>query len=251
MKQNADHILNVYRVGYIPTVEDVLVDPDGNFVPGLNGCPQLVRSIGPDGIYRHTGPARVFPAERLAMAAIKAGAIREGDVLVLAGIGPMGTGMEETYQVTSALKQLPFGGRVALVTDAGTPGISDPGERLVRAVVDAGFDVSGVPGPAAFVLALVLSGLPTGRFVFEGFLPRKGRERADRLAEIAAEPRTTVLYEAPHRLARTLLDLAETCGADRRLAVGRELTKLHEEMWRGDLGGAHRAGATRCGGMEC
>ena len=105
------------------------------------------------------------------------------------------------------------GGDVAVVTDAGTPGISDPGERLVVAVLDAGYDVTTVPGPAAFVAALVASGLPTGRFVFEGFLPRTGRARTDRLAELAGEPRTIVLYEAPHRIARTLADLAAALGA--------------------------------------
>ena len=113
------------------------------------------------------------------------------------------------------------------------PGISDPGERLVRAAVEAGHAVEVVPGPSAAITALVASGLPTGRYAFEGFLPRKGSGRTARLAEIAAERRTTVLYEAPHRLARTLADLAAACGGDRRVAIGRELTKLHEEMWRG------------------
>jgi 16S rRNA (cytidine1402-2'-O)-methyltransferase len=130
------------------------------------------------------------------------------------------------------------GGDVVVVTDAGTPGISDPGERLTAAVLDAGFAVTTVPGPAAFVAALVISGLPTGRFVFEGFLPRKGSGRTERLAVVAAEPRTVVLYEAPHRLARTLADLAAACGADRRIAIARELTKLHEEVWRGTLAAA-------------
>jgi 16S rRNA (cytidine1402-2'-O)-methyltransferase len=88
------------------------------------------------------------------------------------------------------------------------------------------------------IVALIASGLPTSRFVFEGFLPRSGRERGERLAEIAAERRTTVLYEAPHRITRTLADLLEACGADRRVAIGRELTKLHEEIWRGPLGAA-------------
>jgi 16S rRNA (cytidine1402-2'-O)-methyltransferase len=124
---------------------------------------------------------------------------------------------------------------VACITDAGTPGISDPGERLVAAALDAGVDVSVVPGPAALIAALVVSGLPTERFCFEGFLPRKGRERAARLAALAAEGRTTVLYEAPHRLAQTVGDLAEACGGDRRLAIARELTKKFEDVWRGTL----------------
>jgi 16S rRNA (cytidine1402-2'-O)-methyltransferase len=118
------------------------------------------------------------------------------------------------------------------------PAISDPGERLVAAVVAAGLAVEVVPGPSAAVAALVVSGLPAGRFVFEGFLPRKGPARRQRLAAVAAEPRTTVLYEAPHRLARTLADLVEVCGEERRVAVAREITKLHEQVWRGTLAGA-------------
>jgi 16S rRNA (cytidine1402-2'-O)-methyltransferase len=136
------------------------------------------------------------------------------------------------------LDLLAAGAVVALVSDAGTPGISDPGERLVRAALDAGHEVTGVPGPTAAVLALVASGLPTGRWVFEGFLPRSGPARAERLAEVAAEGRTVVLYEAPHRLRRTLDDLVAHCGRDRPVAVARELTKLHEEIWRGTLEGA-------------
>ena len=99
------------------------------------------------------------------------------------------------------LEVLGRGGDVAIVSDAGTPGISDPGERIVRAAIDAGHTVSAIPGPSAAIMAITISGLPTDRFVFEGFLPRKGRERAARLAEIAAERRTTVIYEAPHRVA--------------------------------------------------
>jgi 16S rRNA (cytidine1402-2'-O)-methyltransferase len=124
---------------------------------------------------------------------------------------------------------------VAVVTDAGMPGISDPGERLVRAAAQSGFEVRVVPGPSAAVSALVASGLPTGRFVFEGFLPRKGSGRTRRLAALATEERTLVLYEAPHRLARTIDDLAAALGGERRVAIGRELTKLHEEVWRGTL----------------
>lgn len=141
----------------------------------------------------------------------------------------------ELSRISEVLEVLGDGGDVAVVTDAGTPGISDPGERLVRAALDAGFEVSAVPGPSADVMALVLSGLPTSRYVFEGFLPRSGRDRAERLAEIAAEHRTVVLYEAPHRIQRTLDDLREACGDERRAAVARELTKLHEEVVRGTL----------------
>ena len=144
----------------------------------------------------------------------------------------------ERSRVEEVLELLGRGTRVALVTDAGTPGISDPGQRLVAAAAEAGHRVVVVPGPSAAVTALVASGLPCGRFVFEGFLPRKGRERSERLSALAAEPRTTVLYEAPGRLARTVSELVEACGPGRRVAVARELTKVHEEVWRGTLGAA-------------
>lgn len=141
------------------------------------------------------------------------------------------------------LALLDAGDTVTLITDAGTPGISDPGSRLARLVIDAGHEVSAVPGPAAFVMALVISGFDTNRFVFEGFLPRSGRERTARLAAIAAEPRTTVIYEAPHRIERTIADLAAVCGGERNVAVARELTKIYESVWRGSLeaAGAHLA----------
>ena len=144
----------------------------------------------------------------------------------------------EMARADEVLGLLAAGSDVAVVTDAGTPGISDPGARLVRAAVDGGYVVSAVPGPAALVMALVISGFDSTRFVFEGFLPRSGRERAERVAEVAAERRTTVLYEAPHRVERTVADLGAECGGDRRVALTRELTKLHEEVWRGTLGEA-------------
>ena len=134
------------------------------------------------------------------------------------------------------------GAIVALVSDAGMPGISDPGEFLVAQAIDAGIEIEVVPGPSASLHALVASGLITSRFVFEGFIPRKGSSRARRLREIGDEHRTIVLYEAPHRLERTLTDLAVTCGDDRRVVLARELTKLHEEIWRGTLAEA----LTRC-----
>jgi 16S rRNA (cytidine1402-2'-O)-methyltransferase len=142
----------------------------------------------------------------------------------------------EFRRIADVLDVLGAGRDVAVVTDAGTPGISDPGERLVRAAIHAGYDVAAVPGPAAAVTALVISGLPTDRYVFEGFIPRSGRERTRRLAEIADERRTIVLYEAPHRVVRTLADLGNVCGDDRRVAVCRELTKLYEQVVRGTLG---------------
>ena len=141
----------------------------------------------------------------------------------------------ESDQAGAVVRWLDEGKVVAVITDAGLPGISDPGERLVRAAAEAGHVVEVVPGPSAAVAGLVVSGLPAARFCFEGFLPRKGSGRGRRLAVVAAEERTTVLFEAPHRLAATLADLAAACGPDRPCSVARELTKLHEEVWRGTL----------------
>ena len=144
----------------------------------------------------------------------------------------------EDARATEVLDLLAAGHDVAVLTDAGTPGISDPGARLVRAAIAAGYRVSAVPGPAALVMGLVLSGFDTTRFVFEGFLPRSGKDRKERIAEIARERRTIVLYEAPHRVQRTVADLLAACGPERQIALARELTKLHEETWRGDLAAA-------------
>ena len=130
---------------------------------------------------------------------------------------------------------LATGATVALVTDAGMPALADPGARLVTAASAAGHAVTVVPGPSAGVAALAVSGMPAARYCFEGFLPRKGPARAERLEQIAHERRTTVLYESPHRLATCLEDLAEACGPRRRAVVARELTKLHEEVVRGSL----------------
>lgn len=141
----------------------------------------------------------------------------------------------EVASIQRVIDALDEGRDVALVSDAGTPAISDPGERLVAAVAKTGHMITSVPGPSAVVMALTVSGLPTNRFVFEGFLPRSGRERDARLTEIAREPRTSVLYEAPHRIERTLTDLASACGDDRPSAICRELTKVHEEVRRGSL----------------
>jgi 16S rRNA (cytidine1402-2'-O)-methyltransferase len=144
----------------------------------------------------------------------------------------------EAAQTRSILTLLDRGRNVAVVTDAGTPGISDPGGRLASAVAAAGGEVTVIPGPSALVAALVVSGMSTARFIFEGFLPRKGADRSERLAALAGEQRTIILYEAPHRLAATLSDLVERCGPLRQVAVIRELTKLHEEVWRGTVAGA-------------
>ncbi|MDI3522137.1 MAG: rRNA (cytidine1402-2-O)-methyltransferase [Bacillota bacterium] len=133
-----------------------------------------------------------------------------------------------------ALARLEGGANLALVTDAGLPGISDPGAFLVQAAAARGIPVAAVPGPTAFALALVVSGLSTERFAFWGFPPRQGRERREFLAAALAEEKTAIFYEAPTRLARTLADLAELAPA-RRAAVVRELTKVHEEVCRGVL----------------
>jgi 16S rRNA (cytidine1402-2'-O)-methyltransferase len=137
--------------------------------------------------------------------------------------------------IETVLTALASGATVSVITDAGTPAISDPGERLVQAAIAAGHTVYSTPGPVAFVMAAAMSGLPTARIAFDGFLPRSGAERRERLTEVARERRTTVLYEAPHRLERTLSDLAEVCGGDRPVVLAREMTKLHEEMWRGTM----------------
>jgi 16S rRNA (cytidine1402-2'-O)-methyltransferase len=144
----------------------------------------------------------------------------------------------EAGAAESLVRQAAAGAMVAVVTDAGMPGVSDPGARLVAAAAKAGVEVVVVPGPSAALAALVLSGLPTERFSFDGFLPRKGGERAARLAAIAAEPRTVVLFESPHRVRVTIGSLLSACGAERPVAIARELTKLHEEVWRGNLGDA-------------
>ena len=141
----------------------------------------------------------------------------------------------EQRVIGEVLDLLSAGATVAVVTDAGMPAVSDPGQRLVAAVADAGFTISVVPGPSAGLAALAVSGFASRRHVFEGFLPRRGAERTERLEEIAREPRTILLFESPHRLADTLTDLASACGSDRRAMVGREITKLHEEFARGSL----------------
>lgn len=128
------------------------------------------------------------------------------------------------------------GETVVLVSDAGTPLVSDPGARLVEAVLDAGLEVTTTPGPSALVAAVSVAGIAAERFCFEGFLPRRGAERRVRLARIAAEDRAVVLYESPRRVAATLAELAHICDPGRLVAVVRELTKLHEELRRGPLG---------------
>jgi 16S rRNA (cytidine1402-2'-O)-methyltransferase len=138
----------------------------------------------------------------------------------------------ERERTPGVVRDLEAGRSVALVSDGGMPLVSDPGYRLVRACIEAGIDVRVVPGPSAALAALVVSGLPTDRFVVEGFLPRTSGQRRTRLASVAADPRTLVLFEAPRRVHGLLRDIEVELG-DRRVAVCRELTKLHEEVLRG------------------
>ncbi|MEV6597430.1 16S rRNA (cytidine(1402)-2'-O)-methyltransferase [Actinoplanes sp. NPDC051346] len=142
----------------------------------------------------------------------------------------------EERRTPELVEALRGGAVVAVVTDGGMPSVSDPGYRLVRAALDAGFPVTAAPGPSAVTTALALSGLPSDRFCFEGFLPRSGSGRRSRLRELTAEPRTLVFFEAPHRIAGMVQDLAGAFGAEREAAVCRELTKTYEEIRRGPLG---------------
>ena len=162
---------------------------------------------------------------------------RTGKLLASLGIDARMRSMfegNERRRTDEVLEELRDGRTVALVSDGGTPLVSDPGYRLVRACIDEGIDVRAVPGPSAAIAALVVSGLPTDRFVFEGFLPRTAGDRRARLATIADEPRTVVVYESPRRLTALLDDLA-TIDPERGVAVCRELTKLHEEVRRGSV----------------
>ncbi|WP_442855274.1 16S rRNA (cytidine(1402)-2'-O)-methyltransferase [Arthrobacter sp. B6] len=142
----------------------------------------------------------------------------------------------EAAKTAELLEAVRAGKTMVMVTDAGMPSVSDPGFRLVEGAVAAGLTVTAAPGPSAVLTALALSGLPTDRFCFEGFLPRKAGERASRLADLAAERRTMVFFEAPHRLEAMLRALRERFGAERRIAVCRELTKTYEEVIRGTVG---------------
>lgn len=141
-------------------------------------------------------------------------------------------------RIPELLEQLKQGKAIALVTDAGMPGISDPGYELVKACTEAGISVVPIPGASAAITALSAAGLPTDRFVFEGFLPTKGQQRQQRLEALKTESRTLILYEAPHRVRQTLQDLATVLGENRPIVLARELTKFHEEFWRGSIGDA-------------
>lgn len=139
--------------------------------------------------------------------------------------------LDRLERIMAALAQ----GDVALVSEAGTPLLSDPGFELVQAAIAQGFEVVSIPGPSAITAALPASGLPTDRFLFLGFLPRKAGERRRLLASVSAQPVTLIFFEAPHRLRATLADMVEVLGPARLAAVCREMTKLHEEIWRGTL----------------
>ena len=142
----------------------------------------------------------------------------------------------EAERIADLVSRLQQGAQIALVSDAGTPLVSDPGYRLVAAVAAAGLSVVPIPGACAAVAALSVAGLPTDRFVFEGFLPARGPKRRARLEALASETRTLVFYEAPHRLAEALADVAAVFGGERQAVLCRELTKLHEHVYRGAVG---------------
>jgi 16S rRNA (cytidine1402-2'-O)-methyltransferase len=141
----------------------------------------------------------------------------------------------EGQRVPDLLARLAAGEVITLVSDAGTPLLSDPGYELVSAAANAGFEVRVIPGPSAITAALAVAGLPTTRFCFEGFLPSRSRERRSQLARLAGETRTLVFFEAPHRIAETLADMANEFGGERRAVVAREMTKAHETIYRGAL----------------
>lgn len=165
---------------------------------------------------------------------------RTGKLLKLLDIVPrpnLSVLNEHTEKIKSReiIQKIKSGSRIALVTDAGMPGIADPGEYLIKYAIENQVKLEIIPGPTAGVVALIASGLPSSRFVFQGFLPRKGIERQQRLAEIACEEKTTVIFESGKRLTRTIEDLKNVCGEVREVAIARELTKLHEEIHRGTL----------------
>ncbi|MEG3586230.1 MAG: 16S rRNA (cytidine(1402)-2'-O)-methyltransferase [Actinomycetota bacterium] len=141
----------------------------------------------------------------------------------------------ERSRSKEVIEKIKNGERVALVSDAGLPGISDPGEHVVKAAIRQGVTIEVIPGPSAGVTALVASGLPSNRFVFQGFIPRKGKARNDRLNEIATEGKTTILYESGNRLQKTIEDLLVICGKEREAVIAKEITKIHEEYIRGTL----------------
>ena len=163
---------------------------------------------------------------------------RTGKLLAVIGVSvPMRSYFvgNEAERAEELAERLAAGEKVALLSDAGTPSVADPGLSAVRVALDVGAVVTPIPGPSAVTAALAVADVPTERFVFEGFLPRKGRERAARIGDMAGESRTTVFFTTGNRIGKDLTDLAARCEPNRRLVVARELTKLHEEIWRGTL----------------
>jgi 16S rRNA (cytidine1402-2'-O)-methyltransferase len=210
--------------------------PDGGFITAMSGVLHLVGT--PIGNLGDLPPRAIEVLGTVALVACE-DTRHTGRLLAHAGVAtPTVSFFEgnERERGREVLDRLRAGDDVALVSDAGMPGISDPGFRLVRACAEEGIEVRVVPGPSAALAALVVSGLPTDRFAFEGFLPRKAGERRARMAVLAGEERTLVFYESPRRLVTTLSELAEAMGEERPAAVARELTKLHEEVVRGSLG---------------
>ena len=141
----------------------------------------------------------------------------------------------EEESIPKIISDIKDGKTVALISDAGMPSISDPGRKLIEAVFDEGIEISAAPGPTSISTALALSGMDANRYVFEGFLPRKGQKRAARLAYMAGETRTLVIFESPHRLEKCIQDLCEALGGSRKIFIARELTKLYENLWKGEL----------------
>ena len=163
---------------------------------------------------------------------------RTGNLLKLLNVSPrpkLSVLNEHTEKDKSneIIRLIQSGSRIALVTDAGMPAIADPGQHLIRTAIENSIKLEIIPGPTAGIAALIASGLSTTRFVFQGFLPRKGNEREERLVEITNEGKTTIIYESGKRLAKTIKDLTNICGEEREVAIARELTKLQEEIHRG------------------
>ncbi|MEE9095593.1 16S rRNA (cytidine(1402)-2'-O)-methyltransferase [Pseudarthrobacter phenanthrenivorans] len=218
------------------------MDPNPSTLPepGPSAAGRIVLAATPIG---NTGDASARLVELLATADIVAAEDTRRLHRLVQSLGVAVAGRiisyhehNEATRTAELLDQVRAGSTLLMVTDAGMPAVSDPGFRLVEGAIAAGLPVTAVPGPSAVLTALALSGLPTDRFCFEGFLPRKAGERASRLADLAGERRTMVFFEAPHRLEAMLRALRERFGPDRPIAVCRELTKTYEEVIRGTVG---------------
>lgn len=204
----------------------------------LGGGPQLILVATPIGNLGDLSPRAIEALTNAGSVACE-DTRRTGSLFAHFGIAhePFIVCNEHTENAAAAevVSRIAAGQKVVLVSDAGTPAVSDPGQRVVDAVISAGQTVISIPGASAVLVGLTVSGLITDRFCFDGFLPRKGRERNERIADLVDERRTAVLFEAPHRLARTIGDLTDALGGDRQVVLARELTKRYEEVWRGTL----------------